>query len=408
MKICHLPEVVACGLCTGCGACAAVCKKQSVTLVDLEEIGIRPALDSKICAGCHYCLNFCPGYQLDGDLNHDGHLDPIGGRIRAVYEGYAKRKELRYRAASGGFLTALALYCLEKESMESVIHTGMAPLKPYQNTTVISHNYQELIEHCGSRYAPSAPCEALSYIEQQDKKVVFIGKPCDVATVAKLMQQRPELAEKIGLLLSIFCSGVPSTLATKRLIERLDVKLAEVTAVHYRGFGWPGSFRITSKEKQLIYPYLSSWKELREGRPWRCHICPDGLGQLADISCGDAWLRYHKETPVDGFSSALIRSKKGEEIFKKAITEGYLYVELSSLERVMKANQSLLKRRQQLYGRLQVFRCFGIPIPRYQNFSLRENWQNYNSFRMRLRIILKALRVAFRKFGKCRVSGRHH
>jgi len=82
----------------------------------------------------------------------------IGPTIE-IWEGFAKDPAIRYRASSGGILSAIAAYCLEKENMEFVLHVGMDQSKPWNNKTVQSRNRDDLFARTGSRYAPSSPCE---------------------------------------------------------------------------------------------------------------------------------------------------------------------------------------------------------------------------------------------------------
>lgn len=67
---------------------------------------------------------------------------------------------------------------------------------------------------------------------------------------------------------------------------------------------------------------MESWGFLQKYRPYRCHLCPDGTGEFADISCGDPWYREIKEHET-GYSLALARTQRGREILHAAIDAGY-------------------------------------------------------------------------------------
>ena len=60
---------------------------------------------------------------------YPGKYHPLIGPYLEVWDGYAADDEIRRKASSGGALSALSLYCLEKENMESVLHTGMDRLE---------------------------------------------------------------------------------------------------------------------------------------------------------------------------------------------------------------------------------------------------------------------------------------
>ena len=204
----------------------------------MESVGIRPRFAD--CASCTACLAICPGHRVEAATT-DSELGPA----LEIWEGYAADPEIRFRASSGGVLTALALYCIEREDMASVLHTGMDQSRPWTNKTVQSHNRSELLARSGSRYAPSSPCEGLQDVEESPKPCVFIGKPCDASAAAMLSAARPQLDRKIGLSLTFFCAGTPSTRGTLDLMESLGVNPEHAAAVRYRGEGWPGRFAVS-------------------------------------------------------------------------------------------------------------------------------------------------------------------
>ncbi|MBN2106592.1 MAG: Coenzyme F420 hydrogenase/dehydrogenase, beta subunit C-terminal domain [Deltaproteobacteria bacterium] len=375
-----LQDVVDWGMCTGCGACYSLCTKNAVTLENIEHVGIRPRFKPAACAGCTECLDICPGYGVDASKYatkctcavQTSHL--IGPTIE-VWEGYAADNELRFRASSGGVLTALSLYCLEQEHMAFIFHTGMDPMAPWKNITVQSSNRQQLIRHAGSRYNASSPCDSLALIEACDRPCVFIGKPCDVAAVAALRAKRPALDKNLGMVLTFFCAGTPSVSATLDLLSKLAVDAAQVRGLRYRGNGWPGGFSIkknTGSHCQVL-SYEDSWHFLQKYRCLRCHLCPDGLGEMADISCGDAWHRHDKNSNDPGRSLVLVRSEHGREMLKKAIRAGYIQLTTSTPENVIKA-QGLVARRRKIFGRLLAMKLLLIPATQFTGFNLFRNW----------------------------------
>lgn len=379
-RIKTIKDVVDWGLCIGCGACYYFCDKDAVTLINIESIGIRPSFNTKICGTCSDCLSICPGFSLDTatnseECNLEYSIDPLIGPTLEIWEGHASEEEVRYQASSGGILTALALYCLERENMEFVLHTGMNPLIPWENKTIISKTRIDLLKSTGSRYAPSSPCDSMHLIEQSKKKCVFIGKPCDAAAVRMLCRLRPGLDAKIGLILSFFCAGPPCTQGTLDLLRELEVDKDDVSDIRYRGLGWPGNFKVVNKDgnKSESLTYEESWGKLAEyHRSFRCHLCPDGLGEFGDISCGDAWHKY-AANGNPGQSLVLVRSGKGKRLLHKACDAGYIDLAPSSRGEVIAA-QGLVNRRRYLFGRLLAMRLLAVPTPKLTGFQLARDW----------------------------------
>lgn len=393
----RIQDVVDWGLCVGCGACSYFCTRGAVRLTDIESLGIRPRFNDELCRNCSECLAICPGYSVNAALGLNGNKvsydrHPLVGKSLEVWEGHARDEELRHQASSGGILSALALYCLEKEDMSLVLHTGMDPTKPWANRTVVSRNRRDILGNCGSRYAPASPCDSLASIEQSEKPCVFIGKPCDAAAVSLLRRERPALDEKLGLVLTFFCAGTPCTQGTLDLVKRLAIPLEEVCHIRYRGNGWPGTFTVRhgsdGREKTLTYE--ESWGALAQYRKsFRCHLCPDGLGELADISSGDAWHRYPGEKER-GQSLVIVRTPRGKEMVRKAAKAGYLDLASSSAAQVVAA-QGLVRRRSEIFGRLLAMQALRVPIPRFTGFELDRSWRD-TLWSVKLRSILGTIK----------------
>lgn len=380
-KIKTLQDVVEWGLCIGCGACSYACTKTNVSLVNILSEGIRPQFEiADACGSCTQCLSFCPGYVVDADLhrapgNEKRPSEHEFGAALEIWEGHASDPEIRFQASSGGLLSAIAIYCLEREGMGFVLHSGADEEAPWVNRTVQSRNRAEMLSRAGSRYSPSSPCDSLASIESSDSPCVFIGKPCDTAAVSVLRWQRPALAQNLGLVMTFFCAGTPSSKGTLDLAAHLNVDREGIDSISYRGEGWPGDFRVhsagSSVEKTL--GYQQSWAYLTSYRPLRCNLCPDGLGRIADISCGDSWGKWRNDGDP-GRSLVLVRTERGREILHGAIAAHYVSLERVDSRAVMEAQPQLLQRRRELFGRLLALRLVGAPIPRFKKFSLFRSW----------------------------------
>jgi coenzyme F420 hydrogenase subunit beta len=390
-RIKTIQDVVDWGLCTGCGACSSACAHGGVTLVNIEGVGIRPRFDSR-SAACAECLSVCPGYEVDGDLATGrrakrSEADHEFGAALEIWEGYASDPQIRHSGSSGGVLSALALYCLEREGMSFVLHTAKDDEKPWTNRTVQSRNRTEILARTGSRYAPASPCDGLRSIEGSAGPCVFIGKPCDTSAVSRMRQIRPALDQNLGLVLTFFCAGTPSARGTLDLLQSINVDSVEVKDLRYRGEGWPGKFKVLydgGQEKSLSYS--ESWGALTRYRPARCHLCPDGLGRVADISCGDAWDKL-EENGDPGRSLILVRTPRGQEMLRKAMAAGYVEARRTDSSQVFSAQSNLLARRREIFGRLAAMKLLGVPTPRLAGFSLFRSWR-------RLPLRMKARTVA--------------
>jgi coenzyme F420 hydrogenase subunit beta len=399
-------EVARWRLCLGCGACADVCPSKNVRLVDVVEEGIRPVvLDRNKCRACDTCVQICPAYENNhSDLvQRSGILPSLArhfGPVLEIWEGHACDEQIHFAGSSGGVLTGLALHCLQHLKMHGVLHIGGNPHDPLRNQTTMSRTRDDLLRKTGSRYAPASACDALHLIEQAPEACVFIGQPAEVTALRKAQALRPALQEKVGLALSFFCAGSPSTQGTLQLLRALGVDPAQVTALRYRGLGWPGLFSATLRgqnQPSAAMTYREAWAFLQQYRPYATHLTPDGTGEDADISCGDPWYREPRQDEA-GSSLILVRTELGRQILQSAVAAGYVQIQPSTTEKLVRSQKGLIEKRGAIWGRVLAFRLLGLPAPRLRGFNLWRSWLAL-PWRDRARSILGTLRrIAQRRY----------
>ena len=381
MKLKNAHQVAQWRLCVGCGACAYVCPEQNITLINIVNSGIRPTYDPAKCKDCGDCIKVCPGYatiktcpgKKPGFINE---LKASWGTVLEVWEGYAADPDIRFHGSSGGLASALALYCLERKGMTGVLHTAADDRNPLANRTVLSRNRDDIFSRTGSRYSPASPCDGLELIESASGPCAFIGKPCDVAGLRKAMSLKPALQKKVGAVIGIFCAGTPSIQGTIDLLNKLHINTGNVSALRYRGKGWPGLFSVQHKKdinRTETLTYKEAWGFIQAYRPYRCYLCPDATSELADISCGDPWYREVRENEL-GYSLVLVRTERGRQILHGAIEAGYVTLERAAPDVISLSQKDMPIKRGAVWGRLLTMRAFGIPVPAFSGFYLFKNW----------------------------------
>lgn len=381
MRFKNVSDVAAWRLCLGCGACAYICAKKQVNLIDVLDEGIRPFVDERECGVCSDCLQVCPAYGNDHSemSTRSGTIPELFegfGPVLEVWDGYAADREIRHRGASGGVLTALGLYCIEREHMHGVCHVGADPGRLLGNSTRLSRSRDELLACTGSRYAPASACDSLHSIANAPSPCVFVGQPSEVTALRKAEKLRPELKEKVGLVLSFFCAGSPSRKGTLDLLRNAGLDPAGVEAVRYRGFGWPGMFsarRHGEASFSTVMSYPKSWAFLQKYRPYSIHLWPDNSGEDADITCGDPWYRKVREDS-EGYSLLAVRTEVGRQILQGAMDAGYVCLEKVEPAKLAASQLGFPSKRGAVWGRVNTMRAFGLPVPKIRGYSLFANW----------------------------------
>ena len=405
-KIRKLSDVVDWRVCLGCGACAYICPERKIKLVDFFAEGIRPVIEDARCGSCRECLDVCPAVQSDFRSTAPRSSSDSGnsfakewGPVISILEGHAADPETRFKGSSGGVLTAIGTYCIEVLNMHGVLHIGQDPDDPIRNRTRLSRTRSEILSAAGSRYSPASVCNGLSLVEASPASCVVIGNPSEIAAVRNARQLRHELDQKVGLTLSFFCAGSPSTRGTVALLQKMGVDPMSVGDLRYRGNGWPGHFAPVMRGELAPcqkMTYRESWAFLQAYRPWSVQLWPDGTGELADISCGDPW--YNEPDGKNaGYSLVLVRTERGREIIEGAMAAGYLTLKPAENWKLVKSQSGLLAKKGAVWGRRVALCGFGLPVTRFEGLFLWHNWKLL-SFEDKLRSILgTARRVLTRK-----------
>jgi len=403
MRIETIDDVVARQLCAGCGACAYA-SPESFEMIDSLEHGRRPRRRPDAANGDDGdALEVCPGIGLaqrpetfPSDLVDE--LLPGWGPVLELWEGFASDGELRFAASSGGASSALALHGIEKRGMHGLLHIRARRDDPTLNESALSRTRDELMAATGSRYAPASPCDRLQEVADAPTPCVFIGKPCDVAASAKARLRRPELDEKLGLTIGIFCAGTPTHAGTLEMLRRMGATdPRRVESVRYRGRGWPGRavvvFRDASGERRSAeLSYAESWGEiLQEYRAWRCKVCADHSGEFADVAVCDPW--YQEISPDEpGRSLIVVRSERGREAVRAALRDGYLEAERVAADRLPASQPMMLLSRGASWARIWTCRFLGVAAPRYHHMPLFRFWLSQLDLKEKGRSIIGTVR----------------
>ncbi|MFC3607062.1 Coenzyme F420 hydrogenase/dehydrogenase, beta subunit C-terminal domain [Stutzerimonas tarimensis] len=332
----------------------------------------------------------CPALNLDIRPYKTERYDPIWGELKETFTGYASDPEIRRNGSSGGVLSALAQYCLEQGLVDGVVEVRASTINPLENIAVVSRSRKHIIASCGSRYAPASAAEALAFIASGEEKFLFIGKPCEAAAVRQVQAEDPRLRENIPYILSFMCAGTPSLRGTDELLEQLEVPREELASFRYRGDGWPGKTQAVLKNgERRTMTYNESWgKVLNRHLQTRCKICPDGIGEFADIVCADGWEAsgdgYPTFEEADGQSLILVRSDQGQKLFGNARAAGVVIAEDMEPAEIRKIQPFQYYRRTTIVARLLAMKLLRLKTPSYKGFELGKGLREiglYQSFR---------------------------
>jgi len=360
-------RVLAGELCTGCGLCASVSGGIDMGQVPPGynrpiQIGpVSPAEESVIASAC-------PGAVVAAWPN-DAKVHPYWGPHRTVATGFATDPAVRFQGSSGGAITALAMHALRSGLADRVVHVTANPADPAGNMVAVSTTPADVLAGAGSRYVSSSPLVDMDRLLSEPGAFVFIGKPCDVSALRRLGQTDARVAAKVPLMLAFFCAGIPSRSAVGRVLAALEVEPQELATFRYRGNGWPGqASAVTHDGRVAEMSYENSWGGfLSHEVQFRCKICPDAVGGVADIACADAWYGGESGYPsfeeMEGRSLIMARTARGQEILDGALAAGAVATEPLDIGEIDLMQPSQARRKRLIRARTAAVRILGRPSP---------------------------------------------
>ena len=318
----------------------------------------------------------CPVFYYNNKCQQN-----IWGNIEKAVIGYSSNKKIRHKASSGGALTEICIYMLEKKLVDGIIHTTYDEENPTKTISCISYTKEEVQSRCGSRYSISTPLLDIFQIIDKEKKYAFVGKPCDVMALRNFLNMNHMWQEKIPYLLSFFCAGEPSVNAQEKLLQKMGCHIEDCEKLTYRGEGWPGYTTIVKKDGSISkLEYKVAWGQYL-GRDLRtiCRFCMDGTGDAADIVCADFWYLDENGNPEfvehDGRNIIIARTLSGTQVLEDAINEGNLICESNftdNMDEFYKYQPHQYKRKGTMKSMIYAMRICGHATPAYSKSYLNE------------------------------------
>jgi coenzyme F420 hydrogenase subunit beta len=212
-----------------------------------------------------------------------------------MHRGWSTDEALRFCSAAGGAMTSLGCYLLETGKVDAVLHVRASIERPMETDAIISRTPEEVRSGAQSRYGPAAPLVHVGRLLDEGITFAVLAKPCDIAAIRNLASIDPRAERQIPYLITMFCGGVPTIHTAHDIVAYHGLAPDEVAAFRFRGEGWPGLTHIESKDGRVFdLTYDATWYS--RNVPWkydmqfRCKICPDAIGELADVACPDAWV----------------------------------------------------------------------------------------------------------------------
>lgn len=375
------------GLCMGCGTCESVCPMEAIQIRLNEKKGIYLPSINNHCTQCGLCLKICPGISVDIEklTNEfiDGNFhDKKIKKYEACYIGHAISEDIRFNSASGGLVTSLLIYALERKIIDGALVLGMSRINPIETEPIIATTPAEIIDACGSKYCPSSINKELRQLLSKKEKGHFavVGLPCHIHAIRKWESMDKKIHDTIVLHFGLFCANNNTYNGTKYFLNQNRILPDKVSEIRYRGYGWPGKIRIKLTDNTIKnFPRAineTNWyrKALFSSAfhydfmiP-RCQLCPDHTCELADMSFGDPWLKDYIEKDQKGSSIVIVRLTSANQIIKEAMRDKAISLESINLDILYKAQNYTFK--EEVGARIYLRKIGRLAVPDYSEREL--------------------------------------
>ncbi|WP_170334287.1 Coenzyme F420 hydrogenase/dehydrogenase, beta subunit C-terminal domain [Ruegeria arenilitoris] len=320
-----ISEVVETGLCIGCGLCEAIAPDRW-TMRMTPEGRLRPASIASDPVADAEILAACPGATVEADTSTAPFQDKVWGGYTSMTRAWAKDPDTRFRAATGGVLTALGMWLLNSGRAAFILHCAADPDAPMRSRWVISDHAEQVYRRAGSRYGPSDTLAGLEKALSCGQRFAIIAKPCDANAIRARAKTDPRLDDLLIAVLVMVCGGASDLGKSHAVLEEYDLKEKDVTLFRYRGFGNPGPTRIETRDGRAFEKtYLDMWADESGWRiQTRCKLCPDAIGEASDLAAADIWPGGAPTGEDAGFNGVICRTAKGQALMDAAIADGAL------------------------------------------------------------------------------------
>jgi coenzyme F420 hydrogenase subunit beta len=380
-----LEQIVEGGLCIGCGLCRAVAGADSagaarIQIVFTPEGRDRPVAVRALDAATLERINqVCPGTRIEGarpESHPDASHDTVWGTALRLAVGYAGDPAVRHRGSSGGVLTALGQFLLASRRVKFILHVAASKTRPMRTHRALSFDAASVLEGAGSRYGPGSPLEDFDAVLERREPFALIGKPCDIAAVRNLARLDARVDEYLRYALTFVCGGASDLTKSEEVLRQLHVRADELSLLRYRGNGNPGPTRLETKDgRSFELTYQQMWQD---EATWqiqpRCKICPDAIGESADLAASDVWPGGGPTGEDAGFNGLIVRTPKGLELYQAALEAGVIVVQPGevSFRDFDEFQPHQVHKKRAVWARLAGMSAAGRPVPETLNLRLKE------------------------------------
>lgn len=304
-------DIIGQGFCTLCGACEAACP---VHAIRIEENRLRYDDCSNFLDFCPICYDICPHTEPllveAGKFVADAPIRTSAlGNYREVLLAQAVDPKIRELSRSGGVVTAILTQSLESKIIDSTIISEAEPHVPLKLKPQIGLVPDNILSAVDSEFTATSVAKAFgSAVREYGKsKIAFVGVPHQVLAIRKLEAWEHKIMSSLEVTIGLFCLWIFSLNQLLSYLEKeYGVQHSDIIRIDLSD-----KYDVHMFQKTISIPIEKIMPQVLN----KCKTCMDFTSEYADISIGGAF-------PLNDWSTVIIRTKKGEDLFRNALEGG--------------------------------------------------------------------------------------
>ena len=306
----RIEDVVARGMCVGCGACAV--RTTGAIPVTIGRHGVFQAqLEGVDPEAIRDASRVCP--FSDESVNEDAltqerfsglPTDDLLGAHLEILAGRRTSEDELVLSSSGGLTSFVLAELLSSGTVDAVIHVGRAggeQLFDYAISTTVD----ELEGSRKSMYTATTLADVVTAIRGDGHSYAVVGLPCFITALRHLAREMPELGTQFTVYVGLVCGHLKSTYFAESLAWQSGIRPADLESI---------DFRVKQPDRPASdYDYAAVSRTDRTPRvrrtrdafdtPWgygafqpeACNFCDDVFAESADVAFADAWLPQYQD-----------------------------------------------------------------------------------------------------------------
>lgn len=309
--------------CAGCMACVDICPKKAITIED-NLSAYNAVIDKDKCISCNACYSVCQN-------NYPVKLMPS---IK-WYQGWAEEPSLRRNCSSGGIAAAISRAFIEDGGIvcSCTFNKGKFVFE-------FAERIEELNKFSGSKYVKSNPEGIYKRVKEylkKDRKILFIGLPCQVSALKRYMGMQYE--DKL-FTADLICHGTPSVKLLEIFLNQYGYTLAKLKDIQFRV---KAKFMVYGDYKGIITNGVSDKYSIAFLNSLiyteNCYSCQYACKERAsDLTLGDSWgSELSMDEQKKGISLILCQTGKGSQLLNMA----NIHLEKVDIKRAIANNHQL-------------------------------------------------------------------